>query len=131
CCRKVLCTQRKVCTLLVMTQYSIRNARAQFADVIGAVQYGRDTIEITKHGKPVARVVPADSATSEAPALKSDLAEAVDAYADDHGIDRDAAIAALLRAGLSADTKPTGIEALFPEAAELDGEALHELVLED
>lgn len=114
-----------------MKSYTIRNARAELADVIGAAQYGGETVEITKHGKPVARVVPADAATSEAPALDPDLAAAVEDYAGSHGLDRDAAIAALLRAGLAANTKQTGIEALFPEAAELDGAALHELVLED
>lgn len=113
-----------------MRQYTIRNARAQFADVIGAAQYGGETVEITKHGRPVARVVPVDEPTSEAPALESDLAAAVDDYATDAGLDRGAAIAALLRAGLAADTTTATIVDLFPEVRELDAEAAHEVILE-
>lgn len=115
-----------------MKSYTTRNARAQFADVIGAAQYGGETVEITKHGKAVARVVPANTSatTTEAPALDADLADAVDAYAASNGLGRDEAIAALLRAGLTAGTA-TGIEAVFPEVAELDGEAAHEVILGD
>jgi len=114
-----------------MKSYTTRNARAQFADVIGAAQYGGETVEITKHGRPVARVVPVDEPTSETPTLESDLAAAVDAYATDAGLDRDAAIAALLRAGLAASATTTGIADLFPEVDGLDGEAAHEVILGD
>ena len=114
-----------------MKSYTTRNARAQFADVIGAAQYGGETVEITKHGKAVAKVMPANASTSEAPALESDLAAAVDAYATDAGLDRAAAIAALLRAGLAADTTTATIVDLFPEVRELDAEAAHEVILGD
>ena len=114
-----------------MKSYTIRNARAELADVIGAAQYGGEHVEITKHGRPVARVVPANASASCAPELEADLAAAVDAYATDAGLDRDAAIAALLRAGLAADTTTATIVDLFPEIDGLDGEAAHEVILGD
>ncbi len=41
---------------------SISEARAQWADMLGRVQYGHERVTIEKHGRPVAVLVPVEDA---------------------------------------------------------------------
>lgn len=43
-----------------MKRYNITKARADFAEIINLAAYGKETILLEKHGKPVAAVVPVE-----------------------------------------------------------------------
>jgi prevent-host-death family protein len=67
----------------MVRRVSVREARASFADLIGAVQHTGEPVVIERRGKPVVAMVPADAATGSHgdPAraeLSVDLAGAVD-----------------------------------------------------
>jgi prevent-host-death family protein len=47
-----------------MEKLSVFEAKAQFSEVVNRAEEGKQTV-ITKHGKPVARVVPEKAARSE------------------------------------------------------------------
>jgi prevent-host-death family protein len=50
----------------------VTEARAEFADLINRVGYGGERVIITRHGKPLVALVPADEAgLAEAPAEDS------------------------------------------------------------
>ena len=42
----------------VIERVSVADAKRRFSDLLGQVAYGGKTIEITKRGRPVARLVP-------------------------------------------------------------------------
>lgn len=50
-----------------MKRYNITKARADFAEIINRAAYGKETILLEKHGKPVAAVVPMEKIQAEAP----------------------------------------------------------------
>ena len=43
---------------------NVADAKRHFADLLGRVAYGGETIMITRRGKPMARLVPVDSVTA-------------------------------------------------------------------
>jgi len=43
-----------------MKKYNVAEAKRKFSDLLGRVAYGRETITITRRGKPIARLVPID-----------------------------------------------------------------------
>jgi prevent-host-death family protein len=43
---------------------NVADAKRQFADLLGRVAYGGETITITRRGKPMARLVPVDADTA-------------------------------------------------------------------
>ena len=47
--------------MLKETNINVAEAKRHFADLLGRVAYGRETITITRHGKPMARLVPIDA----------------------------------------------------------------------
>jgi prevent-host-death family protein len=46
------------------TAINVADAKRHFADLLGRVAYGGETIIITRRGKPMARLVPVDSDTA-------------------------------------------------------------------
>jgi len=46
------------------TTMNVADAKRPFADLLGRVAYGRETITITRRGKPMARLVPVDADTA-------------------------------------------------------------------
>jgi prevent-host-death family protein len=47
-----------------ITTINVADAKRHFADLLGRVAYGGETIIITRHGKPMARLVPVDADTA-------------------------------------------------------------------
>ena len=45
---------------------NVAEAKKQFSDLLGRVAYGRETIVITRRGRPMARLVPPESHPAEA-----------------------------------------------------------------
>lgn len=43
------------------TPIAVEEARAQLGELLNRVGYGREEFVITRHGKPVARLVPVDA----------------------------------------------------------------------
>jgi prevent-host-death family protein len=43
------------------TTINLADAKRHFVDLLGRVAYGRETITITRRGKPMARLVPVDA----------------------------------------------------------------------
>ncbi|MCA9790762.1 MAG: type II toxin-antitoxin system prevent-host-death family antitoxin [Candidatus Eremiobacteraeota bacterium] len=50
-----------------MEQFSIAEAKKNLSRILGQVSLARATVEITKHGKPIARIVPIDSEQDQPP----------------------------------------------------------------
>jgi prevent-host-death family protein len=48
-----------------MTSLNVADAKKQFSDLLGRVAYGGETILITRRGKPMAKLVPADTTEPE------------------------------------------------------------------
>src|SRR5215468_9741245 len=46
------------------TTINVADAKRHFADLLGRVAYGGETITITRRGKPMARLVPVDADTA-------------------------------------------------------------------
>ena len=46
------------------TQISVAQAKLHFADLLGRVAYGKEHVTITRRGKPMAVLVPPETATS-------------------------------------------------------------------
>ena len=47
--------------MLKASTITVANAKRHLADLLGRVASGGETITITQHGKPVARLIPVDS----------------------------------------------------------------------
>ena len=47
-----------------ITTINVADAKRHFADLLGRVAYGGETITITRRGKPMARLVPIDADTA-------------------------------------------------------------------
>lgn len=45
----------------------VSNARAQFSELINRVAYGKEHILLTRHGKPLVALVPAEDLRTETP----------------------------------------------------------------
>ena len=60
-----------------MNEYSVNLAEAKkhFSELIGKVAYGKDRILITKRGRPMARLIPADHSTKHLGDVKGWLDE--------------------------------------------------------
>lgn len=66
-----------------MASISAGEARERFADVVNRAAYGKERVALTRHGKPVAAVVPIeDVELLEAVEDRIDLAEARSALAE-------------------------------------------------
>ena len=76
-----------------MNALSIASVRKDLAALIGRVQYRRERVIITRHGEPVAALVPAeDAALLEELEERLDLADALEAIEDydvNGGVDLD------------------------------------------
>jgi prevent-host-death family protein len=46
------------------TTINVADAKRHFADLLGRVAYGGETITITRRGKPMARLIPVDADTA-------------------------------------------------------------------
>lgn len=44
-----------------MTRLNVAEAKRQFSDLLGRVAFGGETIEITRRGKPMARLTPVEA----------------------------------------------------------------------
>jgi len=53
-----------------MTTISVAEAKAHLSDLVARAEDGEETV-ITRHGKPVARLVPMHRAPEQLPALKA------------------------------------------------------------
>jgi prevent-host-death family protein len=49
----------------LMISLNVAEAKKQFSDLLGRVAYGGETIVITRRGRPMAKLVPPDTAESE------------------------------------------------------------------
>ncbi len=47
------------CTILVMREIPVTEARAQLSDLVSQVAYGGEPVVLTRHGKPLVALVPA------------------------------------------------------------------------
>ena len=47
---------------------NVAEAKRQFSDLLGRVAYGGETVVITRRGRPMAQLVPADASDTRAPA---------------------------------------------------------------
>jgi prevent-host-death family protein len=61
-----LCTHASVCILMGMREMPLREARAKLGDLAEAAHHG-ETIILTKHGRPYARLAPLEDTVTEIP----------------------------------------------------------------
>ncbi len=53
-----------------MTRIPVTEARPQLASLVGRVQYGGETIILTRHGKDAAMLVPVETGRPKRPAAR-------------------------------------------------------------
>lgn len=51
------------CIILCMREMPVTEARAQLSDLVSQVAYGGEPVVLTRHGKPLVALVPADVVT--------------------------------------------------------------------
>ena len=67
-----------------MKRVGCNEARTHLPRLLGRVEKG-ETITITKHGRPIARIVPADGAKQDVAALVEEMLAFRDENGDSHG----------------------------------------------
>jgi prevent-host-death family protein len=72
-------------------EVSVTDARAQFSELINRVGYGKERIILTRHGKPLVALLPAEAVTEQAatdqdPATVLDLSSQSTNYPESLGI---------------------------------------------
>jgi prevent-host-death family protein len=67
----------------VVKRMSVREARANFADLIGSVQHTGEAVVIERRGKPIVAVVPAADVQSTGPTWDPSIDEEIDALLAD------------------------------------------------